>query len=143
MSAVAAARSILTQLHELMASRISAQGKLNQVVDIIGEALDSEVFSIYLLREGMLELFATRGLEQAAVHVTRLGERGDRRVEVAVLGPQQRKAAAQFVLCCRHQMRPSRSVVSHARFGARMFGELTNVCFDDNRTAPAGRPESR
>jgi phosphotransferase system enzyme I (PtsP) len=73
MSAVAAARSILTQLHELMASRISAQGKLNQVVDIIGEALDSEVCSIYLLREGMLELFATRGLEQAAVHVTRLG----------------------------------------------------------------------
>jgi phosphotransferase system enzyme I (PtsP) len=73
MTAVAAARSILTQLHELMASRISAQGKLNQVVDIIGEALDSEVCSIYLLREGMLELFATRGLEQAAVHVTRLG----------------------------------------------------------------------
>ena len=73
MSATAAARSILTQLHELMASRISAQGKLNQVVDIIGEALHSEVCSIYLLREGMLELFATRGLEQAAVHVTRLG----------------------------------------------------------------------
>lgn len=72
-TAAAAARSILTQLHELMASRISAQGKLNQVVDIIGEALDSEVCSIYLLREGMLELFATRGLEQSAVHVTRLG----------------------------------------------------------------------
>ena len=71
-SAVAAARSILTQLHELMASRISAQGKLNQVVDIIGEALDSEVCSIYLLREGMLELFATRGLNQSAVHVTKL-----------------------------------------------------------------------
>jgi phosphotransferase system enzyme I (PtsP) len=72
MSAAAAARSILTQLHELMASRISAQGKLNQVVDIIGEALDTEVCSIYLLREGMLELFATRGLEQSAVHVTQL-----------------------------------------------------------------------
>jgi len=73
MTAVAAARSILTQLHEVMASRLHAQGKLNQVVDIIGEALDSEVCSIYLLREGMLELFATRGLEQAAVHVTRMG----------------------------------------------------------------------
>ncbi|MFM5894733.1 MAG: phosphoenolpyruvate--protein phosphotransferase, partial [Novosphingobium sp.] len=34
--------------------------------------LDSEVCSIYLLREGMLELFATRGLSQEAVHVTRL-----------------------------------------------------------------------
>src|SRR6188472_1204735 len=73
MSAAAAARSILTQLHEVMASRTHAQGKLNQVVDIIGEALDSEVCSIYLLREGMLELFATRGLEQSAVHVTKLG----------------------------------------------------------------------
>src|SRR6186713_1391117 len=72
MSAAAAARSILTQLHEVMASRSHAQGKLNQVVEIIGEALDSEVCSIYLLREGMLELFATRGLEQNAVHVTKL-----------------------------------------------------------------------
>jgi phosphotransferase system enzyme I (PtsP) len=73
MSAITAARSILTQLHELMASRLHAQGKLNQVVDIIGEALDSEVCSVYLLREGMLELFATRGLNQEAVHVTKLG----------------------------------------------------------------------
>src|SRR5918994_1058713 len=72
MSAAAAARSILTQLHEVMASRSHAQGKLDRVVEIIGEALDSEVCSIYLLREGMLELFATRGLEQDAVHVTRL-----------------------------------------------------------------------
>ncbi|MEL1249351.1 phosphoenolpyruvate--protein phosphotransferase [Aurantiacibacter gilvus] len=73
MTAVASARQILTRLHEVMASRTHAQAKLNQVVDIIGEALDSEVCSIYLLREGMLELFATRGLNQAAVHVTRLG----------------------------------------------------------------------
>jgi len=72
MSAAAAARSILTQLHEVMAARTHAQGKLNQVVEIIGEALDSEVCSIYLLREGMLELFATRGLNQSAVHVTKL-----------------------------------------------------------------------
>ena len=73
MTAVAAARSILTQLHEVMASRTHAQGKLNQVVDIIGESLDSEVCSIYLRRDGMLELFATRGLNQGAVHVTKLG----------------------------------------------------------------------
>ncbi len=71
-SAVAAARMILTRLHEVMASRLHVQGKLNQVVDIIGESLDSEVCSIYLLREGMLELFATRGLNQSAVHVTRM-----------------------------------------------------------------------
>ena len=72
MTAAASARSILTQLHEVMASRMHAQGKLDRVVEIIGETLDSEVCSIYLLREGMLELFATRGLNKEAVHVTRL-----------------------------------------------------------------------
>ena len=56
-----------------MASKNHAQGKLNHVVNIIGEALSSEVCSIYLLRDGALELFATRGLNEAAVHVTRLG----------------------------------------------------------------------
>jgi phosphotransferase system enzyme I (PtsP) len=71
-SATTAAREILTRLHDLMASRTAAQAKLNQVVQIIGEALDSEVCSIYLLRDGVLELFATRGLRQEAVHVTTL-----------------------------------------------------------------------
>lgn len=72
MTAAAAARQILTSLHDIMASRLHPQGKLDAVVDIIGEALDSEVCSIYLLREGMLELFATRGLNKEAVHVTRM-----------------------------------------------------------------------
>ena len=72
-SAVSAARTILTRLHDVMASRSHAQAKLNTVVEVIGEGLDSEVCSIYLLREGMLELFATKGLAQEAVHVTRMG----------------------------------------------------------------------
>ncbi|NMW30646.1 phosphoenolpyruvate--protein phosphotransferase [Altererythrobacter sp. RZ02] len=72
MTAAASARQILTQLHEIMASRTHAQGKLDRVVDIIAESLDSEVVSIYLLREGMLELFATHGLNKSAVHVTRM-----------------------------------------------------------------------
>jgi phosphotransferase system enzyme I (PtsP) len=71
-NATTAARAILTSLHEIMASRSGAQAKLNHVVEVIGEKLDSEVCSIYLLREGMLELFATRGLNQHAVHVTRM-----------------------------------------------------------------------
>ena len=71
-SAVASAREILTRLHDVMAGRNPAQAKLNAVVGIIAEAMDSEVCSIYLLREGVLELFATRGLDQAAVHVTKL-----------------------------------------------------------------------
>ncbi len=72
LSAAASAREILTRLHDVMASRSAAQAKLNSVVNIIGEALHSEVCSIYLLREGVLELFATRGLAQEAVHVTKL-----------------------------------------------------------------------
>ena len=72
MTAANSARLILTRLHEVMASRLHAQGKLDSVVEIIGESLTSEVCSIYLLREGMLELFATRGLNQSAVHVTRM-----------------------------------------------------------------------
>ncbi|MEO0690119.1 MAG: phosphoenolpyruvate--protein phosphotransferase [Pseudomonadota bacterium] len=72
MSAAASARLILTGLHEVMASRLHAQAKLDRVVEIIGESLTSEVCSIYLLREGMLELFATRGLNKTAVHITRM-----------------------------------------------------------------------
>ncbi len=71
-SAVTSARTILTRLHDVMASRHHVQAKLNTVVEVIGEGLDSEVCSVYLLREGMLELFATRGLAQEAVHVTRM-----------------------------------------------------------------------
>src|SRR6187402_3436977 len=70
--AATAAREILTRLHDVMAGRTNAQSKLNNVVQIIGEALTSEVCSIYLLREGVLELYATRGLLQDAVHVTKL-----------------------------------------------------------------------
>src|SRR5215204_2227172 len=72
LTATTAAREILTRLHDVMAARTPAQAKLNQVVQIIGEALHSEVCSIYLLRDGVLELFATRGLKQEAVHVTML-----------------------------------------------------------------------
>ena len=63
---------MLVRLHDVMAARSTAQAKLNSVVKIIGEATDSEVCSIYLLREGVLELFATQGLDQVAVHVTKM-----------------------------------------------------------------------
>ncbi|MFM9853079.1 MAG: phosphoenolpyruvate--protein phosphotransferase [Sphingomonadaceae bacterium] len=71
-SASTSAREILTRLHEVMAAKSTAQTKLNNVVQIVGEAMASEVCSIYLLRDGVLELYATRGLNQAAVHVTKL-----------------------------------------------------------------------
>jgi len=71
-SATSAAREILRRLHYVMASKATAQAKLNLTVQIIAQVLDSEVCSIYLLRDGWLELFATKGLAQEAVHVTRL-----------------------------------------------------------------------
>jgi phosphotransferase system enzyme I (PtsP) len=71
-SAAASAREILVGLHEIMARRGSAQNKLDQVVDLIADKMDSDVCSIYLLRDNNLELFATHGLRKEAVHVTRL-----------------------------------------------------------------------
>jgi len=72
LSAATSAREILTGLHDVMAKRGSAQTKLDKVVDLIAEAMESEVCSIYLLRDKALELFATHGLRKEAVHVTRL-----------------------------------------------------------------------
>ncbi len=71
-TSAASAREILTGLHDVMASKFGAQAKLNKVVRIIAEAMASEVCSIYLLRDGVLELFATVGLNEQAVHVTKL-----------------------------------------------------------------------
>src|SRR6476620_7346391 len=71
-SAATSAREILTGLHDVMAKRGSAQSKLDQVVDLIADKMDSDVCSIYLLRDNYLELFATHGLRKEAVHVTKL-----------------------------------------------------------------------
>jgi len=72
MAAANAAREILRRLHEVMAAKTGAEAKLGRVVRIVSEVLSSEVASIYLLRDGVLELYATQGLSQSAVHVTRL-----------------------------------------------------------------------
>jgi phosphotransferase system enzyme I (PtsP) len=72
LSAATSAREILTGLHAIMASRGSAQSKLDKVVDLIAAKMNSDVCSIYLLRDNNLELFATHGLRKEAVHVTRL-----------------------------------------------------------------------
>lgn len=71
-SSTKTARNILTGLRAIMASRGNAQTKLNRVVDTIADAVNSEVCSIYLRRDGVLELFATHGLNPEAVHVTKL-----------------------------------------------------------------------
>src|SRR5688500_16471191 len=94
------AREILTGLHDVMASRASAQAKLNKVGRIIADAMASEVCSIYLLRNGVLELFATVGLNQSAVHVTKLamgeGLVGTIAQQVAVLNLDEASRHPEF-----------------------------------------------
>jgi phosphotransferase system enzyme I (PtsP) len=94
------AREILTGLHDVMAARSNAQTKLNKVVHIIAEAMASEVCSIYLLRDGVLELFATVGLNQSAVHVTKLamgeGLVGTIAQQVAVLNLDEASRHPEF-----------------------------------------------
>ena len=101
LTAAASAREILTGLHEVMASRGSAQSKLDKVVNLIAEAMESEVCSIYLLRDNKLELFATRGLRKEAVHVTRLklgeGLVGTIAAEGRILNLAEAAGHAEFV----------------------------------------------
>ena len=96
----ASSREILTGLHDVMASKASAQAKLNKVVKIIAEAMASEVCSIYLLRDGDLELFATFGLNQSAVHITKLalgeGLVGTIAKEVSILNLDEAASHPEF-----------------------------------------------
>jgi len=56
-----------------MAGKGTGQERLNRVVKEIAGALVAEVCSVYLVsRDGALELFATEGLKQEAVHKSRL-----------------------------------------------------------------------
>src|SRR6185295_18309873 len=107
-SAVAAARTILTRLHEVMASRMNAQTKLNTVAEVIGEALDSEVCSIYLLREGMLGTIAgnveTLNLAEATAHpdFSYRPETGEDKFHSFAGVPIVRRERSVGVLCVQH-----------------------------------------
>ncbi|MBI1406271.1 MAG: phosphoenolpyruvate--protein phosphotransferase [Caulobacter sp.] len=71
--AVRGSRGLLRQIREAMAGQAPAQTKLDMVVRIIARSMVAEVCSLYLRRShGDLELFATEGLANEAVHVTRL-----------------------------------------------------------------------
>jgi phosphotransferase system enzyme I (PtsP) len=65
-------RVLLRQIRLLMADRRSSQERLDRIVVLIAANMVAEVCSIYLLRDGLLELFATEGLNRDAVHRTRL-----------------------------------------------------------------------
>ncbi|MFZ5609501.1 MAG: phosphoenolpyruvate--protein phosphotransferase [Pseudomonadota bacterium] len=66
-------RALLRRLHGLMAEESDGEARLALVVRQIAETMHVEVCSIYAVTpEGVLELFATEGLKQEAVHHTRL-----------------------------------------------------------------------
>ncbi|KAA5606451.1 phosphoenolpyruvate--protein phosphotransferase [Roseospira marina] len=69
----ATGRRLLGRLREYMAGGGTVQERLDRTVRLIAEELRSDVCSCYVMRAGeVLELFATEGLSQTAVHVTRL-----------------------------------------------------------------------
>lgn len=71
--AAGGSRLLLRRLREVMAGPGTAQSRLDRVVRGIAANMVAEVCSIYLRRAGdWLELFATEGLNPAAVHKTKL-----------------------------------------------------------------------
>ncbi len=74
---IGAPRVLLRALHDIMATKESAQARLNKIVSQIASNMVAEVSSIYLRRpDGSLVLYATEGLHRSAVHFTRL-KRGE------------------------------------------------------------------
>lgn len=66
-------RLLLRRLRHVMAQKVDANDRLAAIVKLVANEMVAEVCSIYVLRIGeVLELFATQGLRQEAVHQTRL-----------------------------------------------------------------------
>ena len=73
-SALSSPILLLRKVRDVMTvPAVSAQEKLDTLTRAIADAVHSEVCSLYLARPGdVLELFASYGLKQTSVHVTRL-----------------------------------------------------------------------
>jgi phosphotransferase system enzyme I (PtsP) len=64
-------RVLLRRLREVMAEPVDAQVRLDKIVVLIAANMVAEVCSVYVLRvDSTLELYATEGLNQDAVHTT-------------------------------------------------------------------------
>jgi phosphotransferase system, enzyme I, PtsP len=64
-------RLLLRRLREVMAEPVIAQARLDRIVVLIASNMVAEVCSLYVVRgDGLLELFATEGLNREAVHLT-------------------------------------------------------------------------
>jgi phosphotransferase system enzyme I (PtsP) len=67
-------RILLRRLREVMAEPETAQARLDKIATLIASNMVAEVCSIYVMRPGgVLELYATEGLNRAAVHKSTLG----------------------------------------------------------------------
>jgi phosphotransferase system, enzyme I, PtsP len=64
-------RLLLRRLREVMAEPVTAQARLDRIVVLIASNMVAEVCSLYVVRaDGLMELFATEGLNREAVHLT-------------------------------------------------------------------------
>ncbi|WP_137391816.1 phosphoenolpyruvate--protein phosphotransferase [Rhodoligotrophos defluvii] len=71
--AAAGPRILLKRLREVMAEPENAQNRLNKIASLIASNMIAEVCSIYVMRPGgVLELYATEGLNPSAVHKSKL-----------------------------------------------------------------------
>lgn len=66
-------RKLLGRLRDTMAEDRAGQARLNRITHLIADSMGTDVCSIYLFRDTeTLELCATEGLNQSAVHQTRM-----------------------------------------------------------------------
>ncbi|WP_342643597.1 phosphoenolpyruvate--protein phosphotransferase [Rhodoligotrophos ferricapiens] len=71
--AAAGPRILLKRLREVMAEPENTQNRLNKIAALIASNMIAEVCSIYVMRPGgVLELYATEGLNPTAVHKSKL-----------------------------------------------------------------------
>lgn len=71
-SSIGGSRILLRKLREIMETGGEAQQRLDRLVAMVASTMVADVCSIYLTRGAFHELFATQGLDPAAVHRTRL-----------------------------------------------------------------------
>ena len=135
-SALSAPRRLLARVRDVMASAVPAQERLDDIVKIIAADMVAEVCSVYVRRGGdMLELFATQGLEQSAIHKTRL------RFGEGIVGDVAQKARA-FALADAQQhsnfvYRPETGEeIYHSMMGVPVLraGRVAGVVAVQNRT---------
>ncbi|MCE0503800.1 phosphoenolpyruvate--protein phosphotransferase [Roseivivax sp. GX 12232] len=66
-------RKLLRRLRDTMAEEAAGQARLDKITHLTADSMGTEVCSIYLFRDEVtLELCATEGLKEAAVHQTRM-----------------------------------------------------------------------